>query len=563
MNRGDTLQLKTKGYACLLLMVVLVLAGCGAPPAVLPTQAAVAVLATAVPTQPAIATNAAAPPPTAAPENTAVAEAESAGERPLLPRFSRNTNTDTGSQPTGLNAAAPGPDAFAQAAFTLNTPLPADPTSATVLRAVGLPFNSQQAQNLAARFGFDGPVYSEVLPDVLQSPAGLPADAAAPPELTPAFFAFDGPRTLNIGPQIATYTDSRVPVDYQNPAAFAQAAPIAEAFLQAQGLLDFPYALQEGWGQEVFVVRVIDGRPASQPEISVGVGGGGQVAYASYQMAGAPVPVGSYPLIPAETAWQQLQAGVDASIMTAITPRNVGPATEPDGGFQYWPRQHQSGPDVHLYAWPAAYLPADGTGAPRIQMLGYTLQADEGTLAALAEQVGQNVHVWGSLDTAVNTLTVAGWEPLPELNPLFKNGVLQRVDGQARLQDAQTGETFILPDVPADVPDGAAVNVFAWAVREAGQPFPVLDWEGIDRQLSDEAGAAGAVALEGAGETAVPAYQQITINQVELAYYRQTMGGEASPEVLWQPAWVFHATADNGDVLTFTIQAVDPAFRQP
>ncbi len=531
-----------------LLLIGAILAGCGAPPAVLPTQAAVAVLATAVPTQPASAANAAAPLPTPAPENTAVAEAETAGERPLLPRFAASAESAGPS-------AAPGPDAFAQAAFNLTAALPAEPAAAAVLRAPDLPFNSQQAQTVAARFGFSGPIYTELLPDAVQSPTGLPADAAAPPALTPTFFAFDGPRTLNVGPQITTFTDSSVAVDYQNPLPFAQAAPAAEAFLQARGLLDFPYALQEGWGQEVFVVRLIDGRPVSQPEFSVGVGSGGQVAYVSYQMAGAPVPVGDYPLITAEAAWQQLQAGIDASVITTITPANAGAAAEPASGFQYWPRQQQSGPDVHLYAWPTAYLPADGAGAPRVQMLGYALQADETTLAALAGQVGQNVHVWGSLDTAVNTLTVAGWEPLPELNPLFKNGPLQRVDGQTRLQDTQTGETFILPDVPADVPDSASVNVFAWAARETGLAYPVLDWEGIDLQLPGAA-AAG----QGAeGETAVPAYQQITVNQVELAYYAQAANGET----LWQPAWVFRATADNGDTLTFAVQAVGLAFRQP
>ena len=557
-------------YAFLLLVGAFALAGCGTQPTVLPTQAAVAVLATAVPPEPTPAAETA-PPDTAATvqKNTTVPDE---AERPLLPPFSgpEAFNNEAGglgaaSAASALTIAAEALDAFANAAFTLNAALPAEPPAAAVLQAPVLPYNSEQAQNLAARFGFGGPLYTEVLPDAVQSPAGLPADAAAPPDLTPTFYAFDGPRTLNVSPAAAYYTDSSVPVDYQNPMPFDQAAPVAEAFLQARGLLDFPYALQSGWGQEVFVVRLINGRAASQPEISVGVGSSGQVAYATYRAIGSPLPLGDYPLIPAEAAWQQLQAGIDAQIVTTIASAAAGvlPVTEPAAGFQYWPRQHQSGLDVHLYAWPAVFTRADGAGAPRIQILSYTLQADDSTLTALAGQVGQNVHVWGSLDAAANTLAVAGWEPLAELNPLFKTGVVQRVDGEVRLQDAQSGETFLLPDAPADVPEGASVNVFAWAARDAGLAFPVLDWEGIDLQggtgSSDTALAPAGVM---GGETAVSPYTQITIDQVELAYYAQTINGEVDPALIWQPAWVFHATADNGDVLTFYVQAVDPSFRQ-
>lgn len=545
-------------FVLLLLFGVLSLAGCGGQTAVLPTSAAVAVIETAVPTQAALATDT--NPPAAAVEPEATAVVTTAGERPLLPRFSGSATNNT--QAAGLGAAsAAAPDAFTTAVFTLNAALPDTPAETAVLAAPSLPFTSEQAQRSAARFGFSGPLYTEVYPEIGQAAANLPADAAAPPELNQTFYAFDGPRTLNITEFAAYYTDSSAAFDYLNPLAFDQAAPIAETFLQALGLPDFPYTLQPGWGQEVFVLRLMDGRAASQPEISVGVGSGGQVAFASYQAIESPTALDSYPLISAETAWQQLQAGVTADIVTAITSPATAQTTSAEAGsFQYWPRQHQSGPDVHLYAWPAAYAPISGDGPPRIHLLNFALQTDEAALAAMAAQVGQTIHVWGSLDTAVNTLAVAGWEPMPELNPLFKTGILQRTDGQTRLQEAQSGEMFILPDVPADVPEGATVNVFAWAVRDAGLAFPVLDWEGIDLQVAT--GGETAVTTS-APEASNTSYSQITVDRVELAYHVTATGNEAAPGWLWQPAWAFYATADNGDALTFWVQAVDEGFVRP
>ncbi|MBK8986932.1 MAG: hypothetical protein IPM39_12790, partial [Chloroflexi bacterium] len=524
------------------------LVGCGGPPAsttVLPTSAAAAVIETAVPTQAAPIAETILP---TAPSEPVVAAA--AAERPLLPRF--DGGMMDASQPGSVAVGA-----LAAAVFSLNATLPETPAETAVLAAAAMPFTGEQAQQLAARLGFGGPVYTEVFPEIGQATANLPAEAAAPPQLIQTFYLFDGPRVLNVTESAAFYTDNSVAFDYLNPLPFDQAAPIAEVFLQERGLLDFAYALRPGWGEEVFVVRLVDGRAASQPEISVGVGGGGQVAFATYQMLQPPAALGSYPLISAAAAWQHLQDGVTADIVTTIVTSSATAPPADTGGFQYWPRQQQSGPDVHLYAWPAVYAPISGAGPPRIHVLNYGLQADEATLAAMAGQVGQTIHVWGSLDTGMNTLAVAGWEPAPQLNPLFKAGVIQRAAGQTRLQDGQSGETFILPDVPADVPEGAAVNVFAWAARQTGQAFPVLDWEGIDMQMA----AGGETAVS--PPTANAPYSQITIDRVELAYHITATGEESAPGWLWQPVWAFYAAADNGDRLTFYVQAVDGAFLRP
>ena len=326
------------------------------------------------------------------------------------------------------------------------------------------------------------------------------------------------------------------------------------------GLLDFAYTLTDGWGHEVWVNRVLEGMATDYPEISAGVAENGRLAFASYQPFDQLTAVGTYPLISAETAWQQIQDGVDENMLfniTSATSEPDAPLPAQNAGFQYWPREQKSGPDVHLYSLPTVFLPVDESLPPRVNALNYTVQADEATLRSLADQRGVNVHFWGALDTTTNTLALAGWEPLPELNPLIKNGTIQRQGEETRLIDPQGG-TFILPDAPADLADGSQVNVFAWAAREAGQAYPVLDWEGIDRQIAG--GSGEAMALPEVLPPAAPVYDA-NFNQrghVGVLCLSRNAGRGKRPfqQSYWLlPVWQFSGVANNGDTVTFTVPA--------
>jgi hypothetical protein len=543
------------------LLSILFLTACAQDEPSLPTRAALAEL-DAPTVQPEIEETAVQP--TASPPPSTETES---GERPSLPNLA-DTAVDTGLG-GGLDnnitiaegtSAAETANLFGATTFALNTPLPTGITEAQVWQQSAVILDENRAKAIAARWGFSGPLYQLAPPDktVVGETVGL--DAAQLPANLPEYHVFDGARSLVITEGAAYFVDSSVPFDYESPQSFAQRAPAAEAVLQSMGLLDFDYALAAGWGHEVWVNRILADMTTDFPEISVGVNENGRLAFASYQPFDQLTAVGTYPLISAETAWQQIQAGLDENMRFTIT----SAAAEQDSalppqaaGFQYWPREQQSGPDVHLYSVPTVFLPVDEGLPPLVNALNYTVQADETTLRDLAAQVGVNVHFWGTLDTNTNILVLAGWEPLPELNPLIKNGTVQRQGEETLLIEPQGG-TFSLPNAPADLADGSHVNVFAWATRETGQAYPVLDWEGIDLQIPGSSGEA--MAMPEMLPAAAPVYEQISINTVTLAYYAypemQTGQNGRFQQSYWLlPVWQFTGIANNGDTVTFTVQA--------
>ena len=512
--------------------------------------------------------------PVVPPENgeTAVQPTESApattapGELPALPNlatavvesgYAAGLGGDYAAE-TSMLAPETG-ELFANATFRLDTTLPTETTEAQVWQQPAVPLDVNRAQAIAQRWGFTGPLYTFALPgeSVLGEPVSQEA-AQLPTDLI-EFHAFDGAKSIIISEGFAYFTDNSVPFDYETPRPFDQRAPAAETALQSLGLLDFPYTLADGWGHEVWVNRVLDGMETDYPEISVGVGENGRLAFASYQPFDQLTAIGTYPLISAEAAWQQIQDGIDENILFTITAnaQESDPLWDTPSDFQYWPRTQQTGQEVHLYGYPTVFLPVDEGYPPLVQALNYTVQTDETTNRALAEQAGTNVHFWGMLDAATNSLVLTGWEPLPDLNPLIKNGAIQRQGEQTFLVD-QTGGTFILPDTPADLADGSFVNVFAWAARDAGLAYPVLDWEGIDMQIGE--GSGETLAMPDILPPTAPVYEQISVTNVALAYYvlpesQQAENGRYQQSYLLLPVWQFTATADNGDTLQFTVQA--------
>ena len=53
-------------------------------------------------------------------------------------------------------------------------------------------------------------------------------------------------------------------------------------------------------------------------------------------------------------------------------------------------------------------------------------------------------------------------------------------DGDRVLFNTTEGETYLVPDAPADLPEDTALNIFGWAFREVGAEFMAIDWESID-----------------------------------------------------------------------------------
>ena len=137
---------------------------------------------------------------------------------------------------------------------------------------------------------------------------------------------------------------------------------------------------------------------------------------------------------------------------------------------------------------------------------------------------------------------------------------LSPLDGQDGTDLKFEGASFILPDAPADLADGSQVNVFAWAARDAGLAYPVLDWEGIDRQVPGASGESLALPDPLSAET--KAYEQVTIDEAALAYYvyleiSTGENGRLEQSVWLLPVWQFSGQTETGDGVTFYVQATE------
>ncbi|MAU01766.1 MAG: hypothetical protein CL608_31910 [Anaerolineaceae bacterium] len=477
-------------------------------------------------------------------------------------------------------------DPFSGTTFTLNTTLPTEPLLSTVLQNVpDTAVTVEKARELAAQFGFSGQLYREQYP-VFE---GEFVDPNYQPPVV--YHIFDGPRSLIIDAWGAYYNDTSIENDWDNPISFEQAVPIAEAYVQERGLLDFEYEIQQLWGSDVNFVRVIDGQPVNQPELTVGVSHDGRIFFISYQVLRNAQRLGRYPLITAQAAWERLQSGVfengilynySAGPETAVAEPAI--AIEPDPNadlYQFWVREYEPGEEIHLYDWPIVFLPVDGGADPRIQIRNYLVQADSATLNALAERVGQQTHIWGQVGPEGTTIELAGWEAVEEnREPIAGPGIISREGDQVLFTSNESGNIYILPDAPADLEDGLEVHLFAWAARDLGQAHPVADWENIDKIVNiepeilpgeelpiEEPITDEPLPIDGDGRGFVPfTYESFTVNEVSLAYYYTyswptddagEIRYEGQPTIIVQPTWKFSGQTDTGEYVDFYVQATE------
>lgn len=523
---------------CLLLGLFL-LAACGGDEADLPTAVPAAVLSQ---------------------NNTDATQPEALQLAPLPPLAG-------GSVVSGLPAAAGGPDTaagiilpadpFANTLFTLNTQLPDAPEEMAVWRQTQSDqIDTDAARRLAARFGFEGELYQEIFPDF-----GVSQSGAAPFRPPTVYYTFAGPRTFSIDSWSATYQDTDVSYAAAGQADFAAASQAAERFLQERGLLDFPYIVQQGPGNDVFFVRQLDGRTLNHPEIVAGAGAGGQLSFINYQVMPNLENLGLYPLIPAAAAWAQLESGVDRQFIPYVLHPAIFGSADTLAQVHAWQRPYPPGEMVQLYGWPNVYLPVSGSGPARVQLFPYMLQGDAEVINQIAEVVGQLVRVEGVMGDDGKTVTVHAGGPIEGLTPLSLPGIIRR-DGERTMLDAEDGQTYQLPHAPADLPDNLAVFVFAWDAQQIGDATSLLQWDRID--------TATIITEESLAEPlATPGYANVSINGVEPAYFMTYLYpeegvdmGTAVPTIVLQPAWKFVGTTSTGEKVEFFVQAVADEFVQ-
>jgi hypothetical protein len=476
---------------------------------------------------------------------------------------------------------------FSDATFILNATLPLEPATANVQQRGYHEISLEEARQIADRFGFTGPLYTEVydfhprlLSEVAQPEASTeeggisvarPPVAEEIPYVPPiVYHAFEGQRILSIMEDGIVYVDRSIQVRYGEDVA--NATQIAETFLQERGLLSFPFVVEQGFGGDVLIRRVVDGITLEEPEIFVYVSSDGRIASAHDRFSTSSIEnLGSYPLRSAESAWQLILDGVVANNVTFnIIPdfeRIAQPEFAPVAELRrFWERTYQPGSEAHIYSGPMVFRRADGDGPPRVKVGNLVLNASDADLEAVGELQGQMLHLWGIIESDGTTLTLAGWEIMPNLPYTYLEGNIQRTADQVLILSSE-GDTFIIPDAPADLPDGLKVNLFAWTSRDAGLAYPVLDWQNIDEWFDFSSEPVVAPMPEpGIGGAYVDPYQftRVTINEVKLTYLQifdvENFDQQSRPPEYLQPAWEFSGVTDNGDKIVLRVQAVAPEF---
>jgi hypothetical protein len=449
---------------------------------------------------------------------------------------------------------------LADAELLLSIGLPAEPVSGLVYQTPsGNIYTLADAARIAAMFGINSPVYT-------QSYYMEEGNEWTAPEI---YQLFDGPRQMSIGPTYYSYYDESIGLDMGvNPMPFAQSGPIAEAFLQERGLLDFPYQMFSYNGFDVEFRRLVDGRLVIFPEFQVSISSDGQVFSVFNNPLGQLSAVGDYPIRSAETAWQLVQEqGVDFSeIFFSSYPGSdyVMPAMPVDNGdYRYWIREYQDGEQVIMYPYPSVHLAVNGDAAPRIIVERFLLSGPADQLEAIAEYTGRQIFLTGTMRNTAQgqVVELVSWNPVePAVDYTFREGTVRQNGRRTELVVSET-ESYILPQAPADLQDGERIYVSGWLDGTVGSE-PTFNWQSMGIVFAEPTDI---VEIDPVEEQAPYQIKQVTIDQVDLVYTAIPVYDEATSQLSYtlQLVWRFRGTADTNEIIEIFVQAVESSFIAP
>lgn len=265
---------------------------------------------------------------------------------------------------------------------------------------------------------------------------------------------------------------------------FEEAAPIAEAYLQSLGLLDFEYRIESIMGEPGWVrfVQILEGRPViygigyspSVVELDVRVGPEGEIQQVRYYEHDFQ-PLGDYPIVSAQQAWQAVLSGAASDRMRyALTDPNE-PAS-PKG----WARPYPVGERVDLYGYPYVLEPVEQADTPLAFLSNMPVVGD--LAAGFASQVTpyEFLHAWGIIqadEQGLPSFNLAGWE-VSLLENLHVPGEIERQEDQVWLS-SERGR-LALPGAPEELKNGDLVIVsgvlpepetFDWALIQSMAPL--------------------------------------------------------------------------------------------
>ncbi len=349
----------------------------------------------------------------------------------------------------------------------LETTFPASPAEANVYtQQVAQPLTVENIKAIAAQLGVQGGIYT------------APSEGSGM-----VYVASDGRHSITFVETASyySYTDYYALMDQNGAPPFEEQKVIAEAFLKEHGLADFPYtfeSLDNNYGT-LRVVPLLDGRPVRHgtfdgPHIDLRINRRGQVSGLDYAWPGA-APVGSFPILSAEEAWQKVLEGAAHGISAAWLPE--APRT-----LQTWLRTYPLGQRVELYGYFGRPLqPVQAGVDPLVTFANLPVRGEK--LAAFLQtfRVADFVQITGQVQEDENGnrfFQLESWQlsPYPDVT---RSGVIRRQGEVVTLESE--GQSLLLPDVPAEVPDGLQVETrgvvidgsqptFDWSFIQAGAP---------------------------------------------------------------------------------------------
>ncbi len=457
--------------------------------------------------------------------------------------------------------------------FVLKTTLPPAPRQARVFQQQDPPLPTiEEAKLWASRFGVEGEVYTSNSYGNTYIVLG------------------DQKRVIFAGAAVFYFNRSLQDISSYPSLPFEQAQPIIKDFVQKHGWPEFPFYIEPCPVQEISLVclgYLVEGYPVHTasavgdffspfPNIAIlaFVIPNGQTLFLAYWPLELK-PGLHYPIRSAQEAWEVLLRPDIADRLALYSLYITGPG-EPDPmpTPNRWRPQYHPGQHIDVYGVPEIYEPVEHTGLPVIEINSMRVQGSADDLREMGQQkVIQSLHLWGQTrqDAAGGTsLKLEGWQALEaDTRTIEFRGTIQR-RGELVLLREDKGQEFILLYTPDDLPDGLAVEGWAWQSKRTEQGYPLLEW--LTLQTQPEAEPAGLEGTSQANTTPVAMWDwqartlqaHATVEKVELTYYvvpiaaraRQTISPSNPDLLIVQPMWRFAGHIEDGRAFEVLVQAI-------
>ena len=357
--------------------------------------------------------------------------------------------------------------------FSFATDLPASPNQISLYRLeLAEPLNADSARQVAEQWGIQNPVVYD--PGPSESPDYIILDVSD---------GVNEMRFINFAEQFLYWPNYAGVLDDNGPILpFDQQVSIATQYLQDLGVLTGPYrtipVAEER--SKVRFVQLLDGNPViygigtnrgSSEWIDVAVDSAGQVSEITYAHHNFQ-SIGQYPILTAQQAWQRF-----ASENTLQHANYAVLSTKRPVTYQSWAHNlsYLSGQTVDIYGYVSAATPVRPDDPVRVTINNLTVNTEADTFSSA--NPWDFIHLWGEIaqqDNGSLSVEMQGWE-VSLLSDDILTGTIQR-QGDQGLFSTKNGE-YLLPDLPANYPDGALANVRGVIIR--GSP-PTFEWSTID-----------------------------------------------------------------------------------